>query len=327
MFVKPAMMDARGVAAHYALRSLFEPYPENDRVYCLRIQRDDFDVHEAGRAKVLIGRAHITAETTQESEVYSFGALHMGSHLMNAGVRIYRGEEQYNTLKQDLIEPFARGDFPEVLRLLDRHFSGFTFSLRSIFRDDQRRILDILLHSALEDAEATYRRLYEDHLPMTRFLGDLRIPLPQAFGQAAVSAINSSLRKAFENTDNLDRARIRSLTQEARQSGVRLDAAALGFALQKTITVLAEQLAKSPFDLEIMKKLETAAEAAKDHSLDVQLWRAQNIYFRIMQSTFHDVSGDAERGDAPAQEWVERFMRVGHYLSVRVVRTQKAPAR
>src|SRR5207237_357949 len=101
-FVKPAMVDRKSVAAHYALSSMFESYPDHARIYCYSVDREDFSVTDAGRSRLSVGRARITSEITTESEVFSFGTLYMGDHMMNAGVRPYEGEEEYNALRQEL---------------------------------------------------------------------------------------------------------------------------------------------------------------------------------------------------------------------------------
>src|SRR5262249_10322467 len=184
-FVRPSVVDWRKIAAHYALRSLFEPHPQHERIYCYSVDLNDLDMNDTGRTKLAIGRAKIVSEITQESEELSFGALYMGEHTMNAGVGVYHGEESYSVLKQDLISSFMRADFPDVIRVLDRHFGESTYSLRSIFHDDQRKILGVLMKSTLAEGEAVYRQLYETHAPMMRFLGDLHVPLPRAFQTAA----------------------------------------------------------------------------------------------------------------------------------------------
>src|SRR5215510_10161809 len=120
-FVRPAMVDRKKVAGHYGLISLFEPFPEEAKVYCYKVQLEDSERLEAGRSKLAIGRVRITSEITQESELFSFGALHIGDHLMNCGVR-KDGHDDYNALKQEMIDPFNRADFHEVIRILDRHF-------------------------------------------------------------------------------------------------------------------------------------------------------------------------------------------------------------
>src|SRR6185295_11369139 len=103
------------------------------------------------------------------------------------------------------------------------NFGESTYSLRSIFHDDQRKILNIILKSTVSDAEAVYRQVYETHAPMLRFVSDLQVPLPKPFSMAAEFALNSNLRSAFEDVDNLDFGRINTLLDEARTQAVSLD--------------------------------------------------------------------------------------------------------
>jgi alpha-amylase/alpha-mannosidase (GH57 family) len=317
-FVKPAMVDRKKVAAHYALRSLFEPYADEERVYCYKVRREDEERLDAGRSKLVIGRARIKSEITQESEILSFGALHMGDHLMNCGVRKYEGEDDYNALKQDLIDPFNRADFHEIIRILDRYFGESTYSLRSIFHDDQRKIVNIILKSTLAEAESLYRQIYETHAPMMRFVGDLRVPLPRAFSIAAEFALNSNLRAAFEDVENLDFTRINALIEEARIQGISLDGATLGFALRKAIKRLSEQFLEKPDDLELLKKLEAAAGVARSLPFEVNVWRTQNNYYQMLQKVYPDWAEKAKQGDAAAREFVEHFAALGGNLSVKV---------
>jgi alpha-amylase/alpha-mannosidase (GH57 family) len=325
-FVKPSVVNWRKIAAHYALRSLFEPYPEHERLYCYSVDLSDLTMNDTGRTKLAVGRARIMSEITLESEVLSFGAVYMGEHTMNAGVGVYQSEESYSVLKQDLFDSFMRADFPDVIRLLDRHFGESTYSLRSIFHDDQRKILNVLMKSTLADGEAVYRQLYETHAPMMRFLGDLGVPLPRAFQTAAELALNSSLRSEFEDADNLDFGRINALLDESRTLNIHLDAATLGFALRKTIERISEQLLEDPTDLQLMMRAETAAGLAKSLPFEVNIWKAQNNYYVMLQRLLPEFLDRARGGDAQAQEWVNHFLALGSNLSLSAHQLERAQA-
>jgi alpha-amylase/alpha-mannosidase (GH57 family) len=317
-FVRPAMIDRQKVAAHYALSSLFQSYPADGPVYCYEVKLEDSLVKESGRSKVAAGRIRVTSRITRESDVFSFGALHMGDHMMNAGVRAYGGDEAYNTLKAELEDPFQRADFAEVLRILDRHFGESTYSLRSIFHDDRRRILDAITKSTLSEAEAVYRQLFDTHAPMMRFVTDLRVPLPRAFQMAAEFALNGSLRTAFENVDNLDFARINALLDEARAANVALDGATLGFALTNTVKRVSKRLHEKPEDLETIRSLEGAVALTKKVPFDVDVWSAQNNYYEMLQKVFPEQLEKSITGDASAKEWVEHFAALGKDLAIKV---------
>jgi alpha-amylase/alpha-mannosidase (GH57 family) len=317
-FVKPAMVDRENVAAHYALSSMFESYPDHSRVYCYSVDREDVNVTDAGRSRLVVGRARITSEVTTESAVFSFGSLHIGDHMMNAGVRQYQGEAEYDALRRELADPFARADFAEVLKILDRHFGGSTYSLRSIFHDDQRKIVDLITKATIEEAETIYRQLYESHAPMMKFLADLKVPLPRSFQVVADFALNSSLRHLFESPENLDFNKITSLLEEVRVRNLNFDGATLGFALKKTIRRLSELLLENPGDMAMLMKFEAAAGVAKSLPFEVSVWRAQNNYYSMLQRVLPEMSSKAHAGDFLAQKWVEHFVNLGRNLSVRV---------
>jgi len=311
-FVRPAMVDRKKVAAHFGLMSLFTPYSEETKVYCYKVHLRKSERMEAGHSKVMVGVAEVKSEITQDSEVLSFGALHIGGHLMNCGVRKYQSEDDYNALKQEMTDPFNRADFSEVIRILDRHFGESTYSLGSIFKDDQRNILNVILQTAISETEALYRQIYATQAPMMRFVSALHVPQPRPFSIAAEFALNSTLRAAFGDYENLDFSRINTLIEEARSQGVGLDGTTLGFALKNTIRRLAEQFAKEPDNLELMKRLEGVAGLARSLPFEVNIRRAQNIYYLMLQTVF------PERLHATDREWVEHFVGLGKNLSVKV---------
>ena len=128
---------------------------------------------------------------------------------------------------------------------MDRHFGQSNYSLRSLFRDEQRGILDIVMAGSLQEAEALYRQIYEHRAPMMRFITDLNIPLPKAFHGAAEFVLNGYLRRALEQ-DDIDTERIRALLEAAMVEGVALDTTTLEFAYRHNLERLAERLTEDP---------------------------------------------------------------------------------
>src|SRR5262249_29591288 len=130
--------------------------------------------------------------------------------------------------------------------------------------------------------------------------------------------LNSSLRAAFEDADKLDFARIQTLIDQARSQGVSLDGATLGFALRKTIKRLSEQFLGNPDDLELTKKFEAVAGVARSLPFEVNVWRAQNNYYQILQKTYPELAERAAKGDGNAREWVTHFVALGQNLGLKV---------
>lgn len=315
--VKPAIVDLPKVGAHYAVSSLFEPYAERARVYCYTVDRSHYESREAGRARLALGRARVTSGITGESAALSFGGLHFGDHNVTGGVRADEDDAALDALATVTLDAFARADFPAVLRLLDGHFPQPSYTLKSLFRDEQRKILDWLLESTLSDAEAVYRRLYEHNASLMRFVLDLGIPLPNAFQMTAEFVLNTSLIRVFSE-EELDLDRARALLAEAKAGDVALDADGLGYALEGTLESLTERLSETPTDLALLRQVEAVSELVHTLPFDVSLWRVQNIYYEMLRSAYTGFQKRAAGGETGAREWVEHFRSLGEKLSVAV---------
>jgi hypothetical protein len=264
-----------------------------------------------------IGRARLISDITQESGHLTFGVLHFGDHNLHGGVREFRGEHEYERLVQEATQAFSRADIPEIIRAFDRGFGTDTYSLKSLFRDEQRNILSRILVSTLDEAETVYRQLYEHHAPLMRFLGDLRTPLPKAFRTTAEYALNSHLRRAF-SADELDIQRIRSLLEEARVGGVDLDATTLEFTLRKSVERLADRVRETPDDIGELSALRDAIELLGSLPFAVAVWSVQNVCYDLRQMEYPSMLEAVRDGNERAELWVRDFRDIAARLSLKV---------
>ncbi len=291
--VKPAKVDLEGVTAHYAVSSLFESYGDHTQVYCYRVDREDFQTFEAGKAKLAIGRVRVTSEITADSERISFGALHFGDHNINGGVRPLRGDQAYRDLVESMSDAFYRADFPEVIRLMDRHFGESTYSISSLFRDEQRKVLNQILTSTLASVDQTYDQLYQQNAPLMYFLGTLNVPLPKAFQSTAEIVLNTNLRRALSDVEP-DVRRIRALLKDAEAFQIPLDGEGLGYALKETVDSVVGQLSEKPAELSDLRRVD------------------------VLQTAYPEFRNRAGSPDGDTKEWVDRFRGLGEKLGVRV---------
>jgi len=316
-FVKPAMVDLNVVTTHFAISSLFEEYGKQAEIYCYRVSIEDYQTSECGKAKLAAGHVRITSVITGESGNLCFGVLHFGDHNVNAGVREYQGEEAYRTMVAETTQTCAAADFSEVIRLLDKHFGSSTYSIRNLFRDEQRKVLDNILESALSDIEAAYYQVYEHYYPPMRFISELGSPIPRGFQSAAEFILNNSLRKAF-SSEPLDLERIKSLIDETETWQVELDNEGLSYQLQQTLERMITKLSASSEDIALLRELLSAAEMARSAPFPVDLWRVQNIYHEMLQSAYPEFQKRAQQGEELAAAWIGPFVALGQPLAIRV---------
>jgi alpha-amylase/alpha-mannosidase (GH57 family) len=316
-FVKPAMVDLLKVGAHYAISSLFEDYDAQDKIYCYTIDQEDYRLTEVGKAKLAIGRAQITSDITLNSAATSFAVLSFGDHNLCGGVRYFEGEDVYGAMAWEVTEAFSWTDFPETIRRIDHHFGVSTYSLRTMFRDEQRKIIDQLMELALEEVRSDFGRIYASHAPLMRFLKELGVPLPRPFGATAEVVLNLNLRHALLAPDPEFQA-IRSLFDEARLLEVPLEGPGLEFSVRKAVERLAEKFQAYPSSLEYLQQLEAAVALEKDLPFPLEFWKVQNIYYEMLKSAYPEQRRQSDLGLEEARAWVEHFVALGDKLSVRV---------
>lgn len=315
-FVRPAMVDWEQIGAHYAVSSLFERYPERAKIYCYRTEQRDYQIFEAGLAKLAMGQVKLTSEITWESIVLNFGVLHMGDHHVNCGVQESLGNEPDPSLAREAVEAFRRADFAEVIRFMDRRFGESNYSLWSLFRDEQRKVLEQILTASLGEAETLYRQIYERRAPMMRFLTNLHIPLPKVFSAAAELVLNGYLCQALEQ-EGVDAERVNALLEAAKLEGVPLDTTTLEFAYRHKLERLTERLIVNP-TVDLLQQLDSAASLIRTLPFRVDLWKIQNSYYRLLENIYPNMQRQKEQGDLAAQAWLNAFKALGRKLAVKV---------
>ncbi|MBX7080461.1 MAG: DUF3536 domain-containing protein [Nannocystaceae bacterium] len=311
------VLDLDKLAAHYAVSSLFHTYDERTELFAYDVDQLDMHSHSLGRAKLVLGTLRINSQVTHETVVRSFGFVHFGDHNLSGGVRTFPSPGEYEAMIREVSSAFERADMPEVLRLLDSHFLELTYSLRSLLRDEQKRVLDVIVRSALTDAEALASQLYETHSPLLRYLATLDLPLPKSLRGLADFVLNSSLRREIERHE-LEFPRIRALLSESEDVGTELDGAGIGFALRQAIERAAFSWAEEPEQLGRLRRLRRAAEFGRSMSLELDLHQVQNRFYALMETVYPRFYEQAERGDPIAIEWREHFRALGEALRVRV---------
>src|SRR6202022_2800732 len=195
--VQPAMVDLEKVGAHYAVSSLFEEYGQNTRIYCYEVERTQYRSSRQGKLRVALGQIGVTSEITWASDRLTFGVLQLAEHSIIGGVRKFQGDEAYGSFEHEFDTALESADQAEMVRLADRHFGSGTYTLRLLFRDEQRKILNALLEEALQEARVLHRNFHNEHAPLIRFVTDLGVPLPRRFRLSMEFTLNSDLLDAF----------------------------------------------------------------------------------------------------------------------------------
>lgn len=312
-FVKPSIIDLKKVAAHYAISSLFEDYIEETTVDSYIVTKKDYQRLHAGSIKLAVGKVSIASKITRENEDISFCVLHFGGHALNGGVRTFLGVTSYQSMKNEIIKTFEKGDFADIVRLMDQHFGMHNYSLFNLFKDQQRIILNSLISKTLEEFENSFRLIYENNKILMGYLLEIGMPVNKAFYSAAEFILNVDLKRFFIE-EEIDVAKLRNLINEMKRWNVPIDEIDIEFALRRRLEKLMEEFYKNPSDFELLLKLQGMLELKGLLPLKVVYWEIQNIYYKIVTTSYRDFLTKSKQGDNNAIKWLKNFKYIGELL-------------
>jgi len=61
-------------------------------------------------------------------------------------------------MRDSLLASFEKGQINEIIVSLTKHFGQYTYSLKDLFKDDQRYILDYITADGLKKAKELFRK-------------------------------------------------------------------------------------------------------------------------------------------------------------------------
>jgi hypothetical protein len=248
--------------------------------------------------------------------MFLFAVLHFGDQNITAAVQPYSPEsaamhEEFVRIAKAAV---TRADFPAVIRAFDKYMPGPSYSIRSLFRDEQRRIVDQILKPTIADVEASLSSIYENEASLLHFLSQAGLPHPEALTVAASFAIHAGLRRALES-EPIDALQVRRYLDLAQADQVPLNAVRLSYIADQTMKrAMVGLQAEVATNVEQTSTLENAlliARTLNDLPFELNLWQAQNIWYDIWSHKHPALY-------AEPNAWLEGFRSLGKELRISV---------
>ena len=323
--VRTKELQLEQVAAHYAISSVFSSFADETELYCYSIRRDSYEIHTSGRGKLALGRVQVTNAITGHNDRFSFAVLHFGDQNITAAVRPYHDEDAaaFEAFSTEASASVLRADFPQVIRLIDRTYGSADYSLTSLFTDEQRRIVDLILNSTLWDIENSLTTIYRDHASLLHYLAQANLPKPPALSLAAGFAINAGLRHVLES-EPIDQAQLRSYLGLAKADQVPLETANLSYISDLRMKRAMVELQMAAGQMDVLDRALGLARCLTEMPFELNMWQAQNIWYEILRTSSYSLTSLAPE-DRPL--WDKDFNELGTCLTIdtKAIREEDKP--
>lgn len=315
MFVKPAIVDFPRLGAHYAVSSLFEEYPQAIRIAHYEASSVTCERSAIGKRRLAAGRVKLKSEITWEERTMAYAVLHFGDQNLEAGVRDVDDDKAFAGVCRDVKDLFAKSDMTGVMRRIDRYFGSHHYSLWSLFTDERRKVVNVILQSNLRGLEAVFRQIFESNYALMQAMREMRVPLPEALSAPAEFVLDADLRAALEN-EPLDPGRLEALIQEFKTWDLAPDKAALGYLAGGRIAALMVRWAQSPGDAAPLRQADAVLKALKPLALEIDLWKSQNLFVSRGREIYAGTRDAAAKGDEAAKAMLAALDSVAQSLRI-----------
>ena len=321
-YVRPSIINDLGVAAHYAMRSLFQTFPARADFYSRVIDLRDIQTAERGGAKLILGSCSITSKITGEYAEVDFAAIYPWN--ARAYLR-FKNPEQEDKRYEDVIQgkmtevrdAFEKEeDMFKVFRLMEECFADGCFALKDLIEDEQRKIMECLLASAATDLDAHAWRMFARVTPLVESMLDLGMTPPQRFAAIADEHFHSQLLEEFMRRPVRPDS-VRSLLETAMRRKIQWRQNALEHEIREIIESLAREARQSPTDAPARRNLAAAVIAARTLPFAVNFYETQNICYAFLQKQYAEMKTAADKGNDDAVNLLEELRALGDLLSIK----------
>ncbi len=317
-FVKPSIVDFKRVAAHFALRSLFERYPDEVELYSYEVNTVDFINNKCGKNQVNLGRLRVISPVTSESVDAGFVALLRENQDAVTAVSISITPDVYEDLRNEVVVACSSEDLPRIDAAIKKLFRGSLYSIESLFRDAQHIILENVMDTSLTEIKGLFYPALEAYSLVTPLADETICPLPETFHELIQLILNLELRQEFRKQDGPDVYFVQKRLDDAKLWGVQLDSQRLSVVISQAVERIAKAFTNQPQDETSLDKLIMIVGLANSLPFHPDLQRIQGIYYQIMKTIYKDIKAGAFWGDIFEPKWVDKFIELGNLLYIKV---------
>jgi alpha-amylase/alpha-mannosidase (GH57 family) len=309
--IEPARVNLRRVGMHIAVSSLFEASPERIELFNYIAESEDIERLEAGVMRLAIGRTVVKSKVTYSEKHFSFAALYLGQQNIIGNISLNMSRERFNTMQERIRQAFLTPDLAGVIGVMQEYFGPDKYSIDHLFKDEKRKILQLIADKSLRQIERDFRDIYSDNYQLMAGIARNGMPVPAVWRNAAQFIINHDLLLFFESEPFRIRE-LKRLAAEIKTWGLTLtDESALHLAIGERLYREVKTLERPETPLRSLEKLIQTLEIIQEMKLKPDLWKGQNVYYSLVKGY---KNGEWVFSSA---EWEQAFFRLGELLSFR----------
>ena len=269
----------------------------------------------------IVGHIEIQSKITLQKSNVMFALMQYAGGDFHCTIKEYSDDAEFNRIKNDLIKIYTMNTLTEIIRALDEYFGKEYFTLKDIFIEERRKILQILLKGKLKKFSQTYQEMYDEGKGSIYHLQGLGLSIPDEFKISAEYALSHKFNDivvhsgGFVEDDLIQQAT--DINFEAKKIDIKLDKSPSNLVFSKKILQNINRLVHS-FEIQQADVVLEIFDNVRKLELNVDIAEAQNIYFTKIYHRIGDIiaSEAFKNKKSSNKRFVEMLLDIGENLNI-----------
>lgn len=313
-FVKPSVVTAKQIVSLWAISSLYTEIEDEESVYCYKIKKQSYKRVVKGNSQLVIGHIEVTSKVTLEKSNMVFALLQFSGGDFHCAIKEY--SDNFMETRKELIRTYLVSPLTEIIRTIDNYFGTEYFTLKDIFIEERRKILETMLKGKLQNFANTYESMYNEGKGSIYQMQTLGLEIPREFKISAQYVLTKQFNelfagKGFFNSDILQQAS--DILFEAKRIGIDIDKAPTAKIFSKKI---AQNISRLAYALDIQQVDATLEilDCIGKLELKIDIAEAQNYFFTKVITNIEELIQSMTC--AADRELVTMLFQIGEDLNI-----------
>lgn len=309
-FVKPSVVTIKQIASLWAISSLYRDFEDETDIYCYKIRKQAYKKVQRGASKLVVGHIEIESKITLQKSNLMFALVQYSNGDFHCAIKEFSDEAEYINIQKELFRIFLLQPLTEIIRALDEYFGREYFTLKDIFIEERRKILQVMMQGKMQRFAHMYQEIYSEGKSSIYHMQSLGLSIPDEFKISAGYTLGHQFNDLIVNAKGfLDNEIIQAamdINLEVKKLEIEIDKTPSNKVFSHKISQNISRLAQN-FEIQQAEATLELFEHIEKLELNVDITESQNIYFNKI---FHELGSIIEKMNKKSQTSDAKFISI-----------------
>src|SRR5574344_6521 len=319
-FVKLSIITIKQIASLWAISSLYREFDDEEDIYCYKIKKHSYKKVQKGTSSFIIEHIEVESKITLQKSNVMFALVQYSGGDFHCTIKEFIDETEYARIQKELFKTFLMNPLTEIIRALDEYFGSEYFTLKDIFIEERRNILQTMLQGKMEKFSQMYQDMYTSGKNSIYQMQNLGLSIPDEFKISAGYTLSKQFNdlindtRGFLETEVIQQAV--DINFEVKKIGIEIDKTPTNKVFSKKITQDISRLVQS-FENQQAEAILEMFDNAEKLELDINISESQNVYFNKIYGKFDDIINNiSSKSSSSDKKFVTLLLKIGEKLNI-----------